>query len=283
MASVPKKVAKRISENLKRFQPVLDSARDRDINESDTVLIVTDMLADIFGYDKYSEITSEHEIRSTFCDLAIIVENDLRFVIEVKAIGLDLKDSHVKQAVDYAANKGVDWALLTNGVNWKVFHITFSKPIGQEMVLDINMLDLNPRDSADIESLFLLAREGLNKSVLAEYHTQLEATNRFILGALLLSEPVLKVIRRELKKLSPDVKIDIEEIKQTLVQDVLKRDVAVGEVADDARKKVKKAVKKQKRAKTAKKNSDMIEDSNQIKESKPEVAKSVMLPGSESK
>lgn len=37
-------------------------------------------------------------------------------LIEVKAVGIDLRDGHAKQAVDYAANQGVEWVALTNGV-----------------------------------------------------------------------------------------------------------------------------------------------------------------------
>jgi len=59
MSQVPSKVAARLSAAIKRFQPVVASAKSRDANESDTVIIVTDMLSEVFGYDKYSEITSE--------------------------------------------------------------------------------------------------------------------------------------------------------------------------------------------------------------------------------
>ncbi|HEV7922218.1 MAG TPA: hypothetical protein VGR02_15640 [Thermoanaerobaculia bacterium] len=55
---------------MKRFQPILTAAKARDVNESDTSLIVTDVMAEIFGYDKYSEVTRELCIRGTFCDLA---------------------------------------------------------------------------------------------------------------------------------------------------------------------------------------------------------------------
>ena len=54
------------------------------------------MLADVFGFDKYSEITSEFSIRSTFVDLAIQLDGKLQMLIEVKAIGLELKDSFIK-------------------------------------------------------------------------------------------------------------------------------------------------------------------------------------------
>ena len=53
MATVHKKVAERIVAGLKRFQPILASAKARDVGESDTVTIIVDMLAEIFGYDKY--------------------------------------------------------------------------------------------------------------------------------------------------------------------------------------------------------------------------------------
>src|SRR5688572_22479634 len=103
--AVSTKVATRIRDGLKRFQPIVAAAKARDLNESDTSIIVTDLLSEVFGYDKYSEVTREHAIRGTFCDLAIRLDNALALLIEVKAIGLDLKDAHIKQAVDYAANQ----------------------------------------------------------------------------------------------------------------------------------------------------------------------------------
>lgn len=87
------------------FPRLLSSAKARDVNESDTVVIVTDLLQYVFGYDKYSEITSEHMIRGTYCDLAVKIQGSLAFLLEVKAIGSELKDQHIKQAVDYAANQ----------------------------------------------------------------------------------------------------------------------------------------------------------------------------------
>jgi hypothetical protein len=85
MASIPKKVAERLVAGLKRYQPILAAAKARDVGETDTVTIVKDMLADIFGYDKYSELTSEYAIRGTYCDLAIKLDAKLSTLIEVKA------------------------------------------------------------------------------------------------------------------------------------------------------------------------------------------------------
>jgi len=252
MAQVPSKVAARISAAIKRFQSIINSAKSRDANESDTVIIITDMLSDVFGYDKYSEITSECSIRGTWCDLAIKIDGRFEYLIEVKAIGSELKDSHAKQAIDYSANKGTDWVILTNAEIWRIYKVTFSKPINSELIVEINFLELNPKKSDDIELLYNLTREGLIKSALGEFHTQRQALNRFFMGALVVSNPVLEMIRRELRRISPDVRIDLEQIKSVLVNDVLKREVVESEKAEEARKKINRAAGKLLRAREAK-------------------------------
>src|SRR5689334_9540100 len=199
---IPNRVAERLAAGLRRFQPILTSAKSRDVNESDTSMIVTDVLAELFGYDKYHEVTRELCIRGTFCDLATRIEGKFQMLIEVKAVGLELKDSHLKQAVDYAANQGIEWVALTNGQFWRVFRVIFAKPIDAELVLDIDVLGLNPTNSNDLESLYLLTRESMLKSGLYAYHDHLQATSKFYLAAVLLSDAVLDTVRRELRRVS---------------------------------------------------------------------------------
>jgi hypothetical protein len=200
-------------------------------------MIVTDVLADVFGYDKYSEITRELCIRGTFCDLATRIDGKFQLLIEVKAIGLDLKEAHIKQAVDYAANQGIEWVALTNGHVWRVFRVIFAKPINAEPVLDIDLLSLNLKSAASLEGVYLLTRESMLKSGLHAHHDQVQATNRFFLAAVLLSDAVLDTARRELRRLS-DVKLDVDDIRSALKQEVIKREVLEGEKADAARKRV---------------------------------------------
>lgn len=238
MANMPKRVAERLTAGIKRFQPILATAKARDVGESDTVTIVKDMLADVFGYDKYSEVTSEFSIRGTYCDLATKLDGRIATLIEVKAIGLELKESHVKQAIDYAANQGVDWALLTNGVSWRVYRVLFTKPIQNELLVDLDFLTLNPKVSADVETLFLWCKEGWQRSALGEFETQKQALSRFFLGAMVISEPVLEVIRRELRRVSPEVRIETDQIRSVLIDEVIKREVMEGDKAEEAKRKI---------------------------------------------
>jgi hypothetical protein len=238
MTGVPKKVADRLVAGIKTFQPILESAKARDLNEADTVTIVKDMLADVFGYDKYSELTSEFAIRGNYCDLATRLDGSIATLIEVKAIGLDLKDHHVKQAIDYAANQGVEWVLLTNGICWRVYRVQFSKPIEHELVVDVQFCTLSAKSPRDIESLYLWCKEGWIRSVLGDYAAQKEALSRYFLGALMLTDSMLDVMRRELRRVTPSVRIEVDEIKDVLVNEVIKREVLEGERADSARKKI---------------------------------------------
>lgn len=262
MPAVPKKVAERLVAGIKRYQPILSAAKARDVGEADTVTIIKDMLADVFGYDKYSDVTSEHSIRGTFCDLAVKMDGQLQTLIEVKAIGIDLKDAHVKQAIDYAANQGVDWVLLTNGITWRVYHLIFAKPIDQELVLEIDFCALNSRTEGDVELLYLWCKEGWQRSVLGEYHTQKQALSRFFVGAMLQTDTVLDVIRRELRRVSPDVRIDSSQIKDVLVNEVIKREVLEGDKAEEARKKIVRSAKNALRAASTKTNASKSDDTS---------------------
>ena len=243
MAKIGIKVQNRIAQGLKQFLPVLSSARARDVSEADTVTLVKDMLAEIFGYDKYLEVSSEFSIRGTYCDLAIKLDGKLTLLIEVKAIGIDLKDQHVKQAVDYAANQGLDWVILTNSSKWQVYKLEFSKPISKELVLELNIENCSTRSSSDIELLYLLCKEGWQKSALGEFNSQQQALSSYTIAALLQSDTVLKTLKRELKRLSTDVRIEEEDITRVLLSEVIKRDALEGDKAKEAKRRVNRLEK----------------------------------------
>jgi hypothetical protein len=153
MITINTKVKERITKGLKKFQPILRKAQAADVNESDTVTIITDMLCEIFGYDKYENITSEFAIKKTYCDVAIKLGDKVPFLIECKAVALELKEDYIRQATNYAANSGINWVVLTNGMAWQVYHMTFSKSIEQELIYEFNICEFSAKKDSDIEFL----------------------------------------------------------------------------------------------------------------------------------
>ena len=264
MKPIPKKVNERLVKGIKKFHKILEDARSRDINESDTVVIITDMLSEIFGFDKYSEITSEFAIRGTYCDLVTQIDGDLQYLIEVKAVGVELKESFIKQAVDYAANQGIDWVILTNGIRWIVYKIAFTKPIDKDQVIRFNFNELNPKNKSHLEIMFCLSKEGCNKSVLDEYHSQRQVLNKYFIGSVIITDPMLNTIRRELKKLAPDIGTDNEQIKKVISQEIFKREILESEKAQEASKKINYKIKKYQKAK------DKVQEKKHTIEIEPE-------------
>ena len=102
MPAVPAKVRDRLVPGVKRFQAILQQAKARDVNESDTVTIIKDMLAEVFGFDKYTDITSEYAIKGTYVDLATRIAGHIVNLIEVtvkEVVGAD-SPAHVLVGLD---------------------------------------------------------------------------------------------------------------------------------------------------------------------------------------
>jgi Type I restriction enzyme R protein N terminus (HSDR_N) len=244
MIKIPKKVSDRISHSLKNYQAIAASHRLRDVSEADTVTLVKDMLADCFGFDKYQELTSEQQIRGTFCDLAVKIDGKIKYLIEVKAAGVNLNDSHLRQALAYGANQGIEWVVLTNAVEWRLHRIKFGKPIDHEEVSSFTLVDINIKNEDDLKKLFLLCREGIGADAMGTFHQHLQIMNRFTIAQVMLTDPVIAVVRKELRKIFPDLKIDPENISDLLINEVLKREVIEGEKAKETQQKLRRLTTK---------------------------------------
>lgn len=240
---VGKKALDRISRGLKRYHDILVAAKKRDVSESDTVVIVGDMMADILGYEKYVEISTEFAVKGTYVDLAVKVGNEIHFLVEAKAIGVELKDLHVRQAIDYGANQGVEWAILTNGAVWRIYKIEFKKPISHVLVAEVDLLAVNVKDDDAVLFFANLCKEGFAKSQMDEFYEQHQATNKHTLAVVLLSEKMLNHFRLGLRRIFPNVRVDTETLEYVLRNEVLKRELVEGEEADAAATLVKKGLR----------------------------------------
>jgi len=239
--SIPKRVSERIAAGLKRLLPIVLEQKSRDVSEADTVTLVRSIMADGFGFDKYLELTGEFVIRGTFCDIAVRLDDKVTQLIEVKAIGITLTDRHLKQVIDYAANQGVEWVILTNAIDWRLYNVVFAKPIDNRLVAQMNLLEIDPRREGDQELLYLFTKEGFKKGAHVEMRDRQDATSRFLLSALLLNNcAVLSCIRRELRRVV-DALVDDTDILRVLRAEVIKRDALEGPEADEAAARVSKA------------------------------------------
>lgn len=238
-----KKTIDRIETALPKFQKILGVAKARDLNESDTVSIITDVLAEVFGYEKYVEITSELAIRGTYCDLAVKCGDKIQYLIECKAIGTELKEIHLRQAVGYGANKGIQWVILTNSVDWQVYRIRFEQPLAWDLVARFDLGAGSAKNEKFIDLLCLVSKEGVEKGARDDLFEKIQCVNRFVIGAILQSDTVVSAVKRELRKIADGIRIDESEIQAIIRESVLRRDLIEGDEASCACAKVAKMLK----------------------------------------
>ena len=231
----------RLVAGLRRYQPIVRKLAERDISEADTVTVIKDMLTDIFGYDKYAELTREQQIRGTFCDLAVKVDGKVHYLAEVKSAGTSLNENHLRQAVNYGAHHGIEWVLLTNGIVWKIYRIKFAQPIDWEEVYCFDMAAISSRSGDDLAKLFMLCRESITGDALQEFHRQAQIVNRYVVAELLLSDAVVGTLRKEMRRLFDGLKASDDELRALLANEVIKRDTLDGEAPKAAKTTLKRA------------------------------------------
>ena len=141
MAVYQDKAKERIRRGLRKFTQIARDARRNGVNESDTRLIITAVLTELLGWDTFEDITSEQCIKGQYCDYALKRDGGIFAIVEAKAACDDALGEHLYQAVSYAANEGVDWVILTNGADWQVYRLVFDKPVSQDLVFEVSLLD----------------------------------------------------------------------------------------------------------------------------------------------
>ncbi len=171
------------------------------MNESDTSNIINDMLGEMFGYDKFFDVTTEYKIKGQYADYGVKIDDKLTFIIEVKAIGVSLNDNHIFQAASYASTEGVEWVVLTNLKEWNIYHLSFGSRIDQELVVSFNF-DEEIKNVKFYEKVSCLHKEAFKKGQLKNMWNQRVAMSGNNFKKVLTSQPVLKVIQKELSKAS---------------------------------------------------------------------------------
>jgi type I restriction-modification system DNA methylase subunit/predicted type IV restriction endonuclease len=88
--------------------------------EENVKIKLTLPLLQLLGYDVQKDMDFEHHVRNKRADIALMFEGKPKLIVETKDLDEGL-DNHIDQALDYAFKKGVDWVVLTNGVEIRLY------------------------------------------------------------------------------------------------------------------------------------------------------------------
>jgi hypothetical protein len=202
-----------IKKPIKNLVPYLLKAREENLNEADTIQRVIVVFTQVLGYDAMTEITLEQQIKCKYVDMAIKIDNTVRLLVEAKSAGTTLRDRHIEQAEGYASKGNIRWVLLTNGVEWILYHLSFEEGIESERVF---ALDLSSDDiDRAAEMLGLLHRQSIRGGNLETFWERQVALNPESIAKALFMEETLHLIRRYIKK-SEGILINEEDLANAI-------------------------------------------------------------------
>lgn len=195
-----------ITKDLRKYIPIFQQASEQNINEAETSLRVGKFLEEVLGYDVFQDITKEYTVKDRFVDYAIKLNGKVVFFIEIKQAGIELREKHIEQASNYAANAGVSWVVLTNGRCWQLYHLTFEDGIQSDLILSADIL---AGDLKDVSSkISLLHKKSVLKGEHEDYYAKIKALSPKSIIQAIFQENTLRMIRGHLKKMSG---ISVEE------------------------------------------------------------------------
>jgi len=176
---------------IKKLKPELD--------ESGTRLMINSFLTEVLGYAPIDDVKTEYMIRGTYADYVVQTKGVRHFLVEVKALGIELSEKHLRQTIHYGADEGIDWALLTNGRQFDFYRIFFEKPINERKVFSIDLSDYS-KLKLSTETIQYLHKRSVTAKGLDRLWNKCIALDPRTVAGLFHNQPILNFIKRALKK-----------------------------------------------------------------------------------
>ena len=202
---------------VRNSRKIIEQVLKMDGNEAETRRRVERIFEELMGYDVFKHLTRERAVKgpgeTEHVDFAIQFEPgpDARpiVMVELKRVGIELAKKHLKQVTSYGIDAGCEWILLTNGKEWKIYHIEFGKPPKVEL---LDKWDLLEDDIADLVFKFdLLSYKSVKRDGLNKLWKRVKVLAPKTLLSAVFKEDSLSAIRRNLKR-DTGIQVDNEEV-----------------------------------------------------------------------
>jgi hypothetical protein len=194
---------KELLNTLKAYHKQYLQKLNPDLDESATRLMVNSFLTDVLGYTPIEDVKTEYMIRGAYADYVIKLREVRHFLVEVKSLGIELSEKHLRQARQYCADEGIDFALLTNGKNFEFYRIIpeQQKPIkiSEKLLFNLDLSDSTQLKENMLTIQYLHKISVANKGLEHLWNKSIALDSKTVAG-LLHNKPVLNFIKRALKK-----------------------------------------------------------------------------------
>lgn len=234
MYKVPAKYKKSITDELKKFVPLIHNlqARGKRSSEDDARILLNDILSYVLGYDKYNELRTEFKEKNGRLDYVVKLmdgpnknkKDKFDFVIEAKAVHVELTQHHIDQTLSYCLAKGLDYFFLTNALKWQMYKVKRSKSKPEAIILhEVNFSTSNSFESL-AEEFYLFSKAAYVNDDWTKVQKLMNATKVDDVAAVLLSDKLIKIVAKEMSNLSK-IKVNDDVIRDIIENQIIKSEV----------------------------------------------------------
>jgi len=201
----------------------LERLRKEGLKEYPTRTIFIDPLLRALGWDVRDpdEVELEHPtVDGKSVDYAMKVNRKVVLHVEAKQLGDPLDDvKSITQVVGYAANDGIEWCVLTNGVRYKIYKASEKASAPDKLLFEVS---IDPTDSNGMmvdelaRQFSRFSRESMAIGLLDQLGTEVFTTGkvRKVLDRLFVETPASFI--RLIRKAMADSSVTPSQIEQAL-------------------------------------------------------------------
>ncbi len=160
----------KLVQTIQRLQQELERWRGKSLKETPTRTVFIEPLLEALGWDvrDLDEVEPEYStVDGKPVDYALKINRKPVVYLEAKPLDDDLEDvKSVTQIVNYANADGIDWCILTNGRQYRVYRSSEKVPAPEKLLFECS-IDPSDNPSSSLEDI-VRPFERLSKEALAE-------------------------------------------------------------------------------------------------------------------
>ncbi|MEP6978226.1 MAG: restriction endonuclease [Thermoleophilia bacterium] len=222
------------------------ATRGTNIGEQNTKLALVNPVLRALGWD----VEDLEDVRSEFRrvpsdkpeDYALMLARTPRLFVEAKALDGNLEDRRwANQIVSYATVAGVEWVVLTNGNEYRIYNAHALAPVEEKL---FRIIQISEDQEAAAEALSLLSKEQMQRHSLSGLWQAYSVDRRVkaAVDALFLPDPSPWLVRRLANSLDG---LSVGDVRAALARARVTLDVPAQELPRSSRRVVPEEPRKQ--------------------------------------
>lgn len=195
--------------------------RDRAPNEQNTKAALIDPVLRALGWnmEDLDEVQREYKPKAADnpVDYALLILRTPRLFVEAKALTENLDDRRwASQIMGYASVAGVEWVVLTNGNEYRIYNAHAPVPVEEKLFRTVRLTDAQATAE---ETLDLLSKERLQENQIDTLWKAyfVDRQIRATLSSLFSPDPdpsIVSLVRRRLPALTPsDIRASLNRMR----------------------------------------------------------------------